>query len=333
MRETEPQEWFFFDARERELVATALSWMHDASPAHEVLLRARMGRLGALAGLIRDSASIATSWQEMRWEPDPGEALIDLLCRVPEYDFELHAPTKAVIGQAYLIAKINFFKSLGYALSATNSPAAWRDRMEVEIGQSIYSKMIEELFISIVTDPSRPHALKARAAHLLFRIWDDRLLAEIDDISPLLEAAWQARNRVRPVLGTMLGAHEVFRLFQEASDDRFLDYYTNSDIVPDEEMAAFEEFLFGVSYEDITALRRHLVEHGVSAVSPDDARRLLGEGHLAWSSELMGPQAIYTNYRRRRMLAASRTLTSAIGPKRTAEEYVMAAFLQRGLAP
>ncbi len=322
-------DWFFFDDAERALVADALAWLAHAAPAQESALGGNLARLGALAGVIRDSAPIATSWQQMRGRSDPGEALVDLLCRVPEYDFDLHIPTKAVLGQSYLVAKINFLKAVGYALAAADAPSALRGRAEHELGQSIYSKMVEELFVTLVTNPTHEHALKARAAGLLFRIWDERLLSEADDVAPLLEAAWQARNRVRPVLGTMLGAHEIFRLFQEARDDRFLDYYTGGEAVPDDEMAAFEEFLFGLSHEHIGALRGHLAEHHLSAVSPADALRILGANHDLWSPEITGPQAIYTHYRRRRRDATVRALTGARGPKKTAEEYVLAASLLR----
>lgn len=329
MRSEAADAWFFFDASERALVADALACLAAAAPSQEAALRGHLARLGALAEVIRDSAPIATSWQQMRAQRDPGEALIDLLCRVPEYDFDLHIPTRAVLGQSYLVAKINFLKAVGYALAAADASPALRARGEHELGQSIYSKMVEELYVTLVTDPARAHALKIRAAGLLFRIWDERLLSEVDDVAPLLEAAWQARNRVRPVLGTMLGTHEIFRLFQEARDDRFLDYYTGAQAVPDDEMAAFEEFLFGLSHEHIGALRAHLAAHRLSVVSPDDARRILGAGHDTWSPEITGPQAIYTNYRRRRRDATVRALTNARGPKKTAEEYVLAASLLR----
>jgi hypothetical protein len=319
--------WFFLDARESALMTAAFAWLREVSPAQESLLRANLARLEHLAVVIRDSAPIATSWASMRWREAPGEALVDLLCRVPAYDLELHLPTRAVIGQAYLVAKINLFKAVGYAL--TEGDAALRARAEAEVAESVASKMVEELLVCIVTDPAGERALKGRAAALLFRVWDERLLAEVDDIAPLLAAAWDARNRVRPVLGAMLGAHEVFRLFQEARDERFLDYYT-AEVVPEEEMAAFEEFLFGLLHEDIAALRQHLREARVSCISIDEARVVLGPGRDAWAEEVTGPQALYTNYRRRRMMAASRALTGAPGPKKTAEEYVLAAWLRRG---
>jgi hypothetical protein len=324
---TAPDAWFFFDASERALVSKTLDHVRDAAPEHHSLLCGNLTRLASLAALIRDSAAIGTSWQSMRGTP--GEALIDLLRRVPDYDVELHIPTRAVLGQAYLVAKINFFKSLTYALDGVASHDALRAEMEAELGQSIYSKMLEELFLSVVTDRTATHALKGRAAALLFRIWDDRLLAEVDDVAPLLESAWEARNKVRPVLGTMLGAHEIFRLFREARDDRFLEYYTSRDEVTADEMAAFEEFLFGLSHEDIGALRRHLSEQHLAALTPAEARDFLGPHHDAWASTHTGPQALYSDYRRRRMLAASRALNGLPGPKKVAEEYVLAAWLCR----
>lgn len=326
---TAPEQWFFFDVTESELVAETLDHVREHRPEHHTLLQGNLSRLSSLAVIIRDSASIATSWQSLRGASGSGEALIDLLRRVPDYDIELHIPTRAVLGQAYLVAKINFFKSLHYALIADSGPESLCARMEVELGQSIYSKMLEELFTSILTDRAAEHALKGRAAVFLFRIWDDRLLAEVDDVAPLLEAAWEARNKVRPVLGTMLGAHEIFRLFREARDDRFLEYYTGRDEVPPDEMASFEEFLFGLSHEDIGALRRHLSEQHLASLTPAEARAFLGPHHDAWASTLTGPQALYSDYRRRRMLAACRALNGAPGPKKVAEEYVLAAWLRR----
>ncbi len=324
-----PAEWFFLDERERALMAAALGWLAGESAPREALLRANLARLGRLAEVIRDSAPIATSWSAMRFGEAPGEALADLLCRVPGYDLELHLPTRAVIGQAYLVAKINLFKAVGYALA--NGDPALRERAEAEVAESVASKMVEELLVAVVTDRAGERAIKGRAAELLFRVWDERLTAEVDDIAPLLASAWEARNRVRPVLGAMLGAQEVFRLFRETRDERFLDYYT-AETVPEEEMEAFEEFLFGLTHEDIAALRRHLSEARVSCVTPEDARRVLGPGRDGWADEVTGPGALYTSYRRRWTTAASRVLTGAPGPKKTAEEYVLAAWLRRGLA-
>jgi len=322
-------ELYFLDEPERELVTTAIAFVRKSSAEHAAILTDNLDRLSRAADIIRQSPSIMRSLETRPRSSFSGEPLLDVLCRVPDYDLDLHIPTKAVFGQAFLIAKINFFKSLGYTLDAFDGPQDLQARVQHELGQSIYSKLAEELFISIVTDPRGARAVKMSAAKSLFDIWEDRLLSEIDDFAPILESIWRARNKVRPVLGTLLGTQEFFRLIQEACDDRFLSYFADGD-VPEEQVQAFEEFLFGISYEEITQLRAHMHEKSTQVVSTEEARGLLGRNRASWAPGT-GPQALYTSYKKRRVKAAYRELTGVPGPKKTAEEYVMGAFISSGV--
>jgi len=318
---------FFFDTAEQELVTAALEVIRSKATEPADLLESSLHRLEGLAALVRDSPSIVKSWSSWAGHDFSGESLIELLCRVPEYDLDLHVPTKATIGQAYLIAKINFFKAIGYALEPLSAPKELTLRLELELGQSVYSKLAEELFISILTDSDAARSVKAGAARFLFRIWDERLMIEVDDFAPLLESVWRARSKVLPLLGTMLGTYEVFQLFREACDPRFIDYF-GSESLAVEQLLAFEEFLFGLSYEEIQKLRRHMHESSASVMTLEQARELLGRKRPSWSAQHEGAQAFYTSYKKRRVNAHYRSLTGAEGPKRTAEEYVMMALLQ-----
>ena len=60
----------------------------------------------------------------------------------------------------------------------------------------------------------------------------------------------------------------------------------------------------------------------------DEARGLLGRARSSWMPERNGAQALYTSYKQRRVKAAYRALTGVRGPRKTAEEYVMIAFLR-----
>jgi hypothetical protein len=324
--------WFFLDAAERGVVDRALAAVGATKPKQRAVIEGMLVRLHSLAELIRDSPSLASSWDGGAGRAFSEDTLIEQLCRVHDYDIELHIPTKAVLGQAYLIAKINFMKALGYMLDAVNTPAALCQSVEREVAQSIYSKLAEELFVSIVTDASAPSHVKTGAARFLFRIWEERLNIEVDDFAPLLESAWGARSKLLPVLGTMLGTLEVFRLFQEARDKRFLDYFGEDHVEP-EQLLAFEEFLFDLSHEKIAQLRAHMVAEGQACISLDEARALLGNSVRSWAPVQNSAAALYTSYKKRRVNAAHRALTGAIGPKKTAEEYVMIAFLAAGALP
>ena len=156
------------------------------------------------------------------------------------------------------------------------------------------------------------------------RIWEDRLEAEIDDFAPVLESVWRARNKVRPVIGTTLGTHEFFRLLKECSDTRFLEHFEGD--VPDEQLQAFEEFLFGLSYEQLSALRERMHNDNQSSLSSEQARAAMGRP-ASWAPENEGPQGLYTSYKKRKVKAQYRALTQAPGPRNTAEEFVMSSFL------
>jgi len=327
----EVRDLFFFDEREASLVLDTLAAIRAVDPERASLLDANLERLARAADLIRKSPSIARAY-DGRFRTSSGfsgETLVDALCRVPDYDLDLHIPTKAIFGQAYLVAKINLFKALGYGLESIGGSAHLHEGLQHELGQSIYSKLGEELFIAIVTDTDAPRAVKTRAARSLFRIWDDRLLAEIDDFAPILESIWRARNELRPVLGTMRGTQEFFKLVQAACDERFVDHFAREDVTA-EQHQAFEEFLFGLSHEEITQLREHLAAKNAACVSQEEARAVLRRTGESWVPA-PGPQGLYTSYKRRRVKALYRSLTGAVGPKKTAEEYVMIAFLERGV--
>ncbi len=299
------------------MTGRALDVLEDVAPGEAGPLHDNLRRLARAADLVSESPSVV--------EHSDG-ALLDLLCAVPDWDLDLHVPVRVTFGQAYLIAKIDFLKALGRGLDAADAADELRERVVAELGQSIYSKLAEELFIAIVTDAHAERELKVAAARALIRIWEDRLHTEIDDFAPALESIWRARNKLRPIIGTTLGTQEFFRLLSECSDTRFLDYFGQD--VPDEQLQAFEEFLFGLGFEQLASLRDAMQSRGASAVTPDQARELLG-GPPSWSPGDEGPQALYTSYKRRRVRARFRALTGAPGPHRTAEEFVMRSLLVR----
>jgi hypothetical protein len=317
---------YFMDADERALVSDALALIEEVEPDEAVLLADNLDRLARAADLVRNSPPVLGSWEARRVVSGSGETLLDLLCAVPDWDFDLHVPVRVIFGQAYLIAKINFLKALRYGLEAVHAPNGLLDRAEIELGQSIYSKLAEELFVSIVTDSSAERPVKVAAAKSLFGIWERRLDSEIDDFAPVLDSVWNARNKIRPVIGTTLGTHEFFRLLRECSDTRFLEYFEGD--VPDEQLQAFEEFLFGLSWEQISTLRDRMRAENRSSVSSDQAHAALTRPP-SWAPRQDGPQALYTSYKKRRVRAQYRVLTAAPGPRKTAEEFVMTSFLMR----
>lgn len=317
---------FFLDGGEREFVREALDVVMASNLQHGQGLYAEMQALAQLAALIQDSPGIA-EWVHGTRPLDSGEALIALCSSIVDYDKELHLPTKAMVGQAYVLAKIHFFENIAQALATARAPAALQERAWSEWAAALHGRMAEEILISIAMDAHCEHSARVDAGRILFHIWEDRLLVEVDDFAPVLESAWQARRKLRPVLGTMLGAQELMRLFQLARDDRLLAYFAE-DNVAEEETQAFQEFIFGLSHESIQLLRARMSERAIRALSFDDARALLGIQDGIQFLDVPTPQALYTSYRMRRVKAQARALTGVPGPKKTAEEYAMSHLLR-----
>ena len=140
-----------------------------------------------------------------------------------------------------------------------------------EVAQSIYTLLAEELFLALLRKPDVARRTKQRAADQLITIWDDAAL-EIDDFAPLLESAWHARNRINTAYGTLLGATETFRLVTEDCSPEVLEFFGRDGMSADES-AAFEEFLFNMTSEELATLRRAMQQQHVSAASPDVGRR------------------------------------------------------------
>lgn len=320
--------WDFFDERERALVSFALTELRTRAPARAGVLEEELCRLERAAALTRQCPSVEETLPKDGGH-DRIERLVKVLGDVPEYELDLHLPGRAVFGQGYLLAKIHFLEMLEGSLRTVGAPEELCARARQEQAQSIYSKLAEELFLAVMTDRGNAHAVRRGAAERLLKLWEDRLLTEVDDVAPLLESAWHARNQLRPVLGTLLGTSEILSLFRTAQDERFPAYF-QSETLSAEEVQAFEEFVFGLSFEEITTLRTIMAARGLGAISVEDARGMLGLGPDQWRPELSEPRALYASYRARKVRASYRALVAAPGPRRTAEEYVVVALLAQG---
>ncbi len=307
--------WPFLDAQEQALVEEGLPLTGERRPG---LVRA-LARLGRVAQVAWDSAP----------ELSPDEIVQRL--GGSRYDADFRLPPEAAVGQAFLLAKAAFLGDLAVALGGAGEEL--RRRAGAEHAQSIHSRLAEELFHEVAGDVNVDLSVRHAAARKLSRLWNDPVWTEIDDVAPLLDAIWDARCRLRPVLGTLLGTHEVLELFRSTRDERFLDHFTRDD-VPEEELQAFQEFLLGLSTEEHATLRAEMSARGVSVLSLADAHEILGipDDGSELSPGRTGPEAMVASYRARKVKASYRILARVPGPRRTAEEHVVIARLARGQA-
>jgi hypothetical protein len=87
----------------------------------------------------------------------------------------------------------------------------------------------------------------------------------------------------------------------------------------DETRWALEEFLFGLSYEEIQRVRSRLKRFGIGAVGYDEVRSYLGANPSYVMVDNRDPRAIYNFFIERRDACILRKRMSVPGPLHTLE--------------
>jgi hypothetical protein len=322
-----PQSVSVLDRHETELVEEALAAVGETSPADAEILVGLIEELKATSSLLDRQRPLRRP-TSLAGVPRNEQTLIEHLCNLDGLSGDLALPLKATLSRTYLLTKINFLRGFVKATAALPNCARMTHDLREELAQSIYTLLAEELFLALLRKPDVTRRTKQRAADQLITVWDDAAL-EIDDFAPLLESAWHARNRINSAYGTLLGATETFRLVTEDCSPEVLEFFGRDGMNADES-AAFEEFLFNMTSEELATLRRAMQQQHLSAASPAWAAEILGRQieDLEHSHEI-DPMALYRSFQRRQLAADFRLMSGAPGPRRTAEGYLMVYLLDQ----
>jgi len=245
------------------------------------------------------------------------ESLITQLCNKDENDFKFNIPTKAILGKSYLIAKFNFFysfKRLMKDIPKLKEKEKQIDRITFDI---IFTIMVEEVFISITMDDNCETISKKKISYLLVDLWEYRLDHGMKLIDEILFKLWDARDTLIPVFGTLRGTTEMFQLFMKI-DPRIADY-----IKTEQETFALKEFIFGLSFEELEKINKHMEFSGQTVMSEMDILKFLDKDLIKLSSKNHGPKEFYSFFLQRKNNARHRKYSSLNGPKRTLEEIII----------
>lgn len=234
----------------------------------------------------------------------------------------LRAPTQAIVGRALNFAQVNFFRMLWHVAGDLGDPKTGRALRETAARQlrtSIYAQLVEEVLSDLATDAAIERHVRERAVRQIAQLWGHRLTFRVHEFLPVLEATWEARARVRVVGGTLVGTAEMFQLLVQGADFGFVQLFAERE--PEaEEAQAFREFLFGRSSEELDELTARMAREKRTSIELDsrdtDLRRDAGSIY-------------YEFFQARAARSQARLLTQVPGPKRTAESYVVLAWLER----
>lgn len=283
------------------------------------------GALHAFPGVFRES-SLGSRRRDL-------DTLVELYAQASDADVDMFLPTRALLGRALLMARMNTWRLLDYATDEavpSQHPARPLLRREVDrwLHRCVYSKLAEEVLSSISMDAALARPIRREAVRNLVSIWDGQPSAEVRAFFPLLEAVWHARRQLRVNVGTLLGFSEMMMLLQAGCDPQFVQYFAQGRRTSDEQQA-FQEFLVGVTTEQILSLEQLLQRTGRTSMSREEAEQALGRQASTGPARAHPGVRAYHFYRERFLQAAARRLRDLPGPKHTAEEYMMVYFLER----
>jgi hypothetical protein len=302
---------------EERLVANIEEWLKERNPGDYRLVGEQFQRLRRLGAAVFDYPSIRATQilnDSARDETQLAESL--LAFSAPSY--LLYIPTKVTAFRSFLAAKFHAFSLLSYLTGDREDFYGAVKHVTLSV---ICSLMAEDVYFSCLEDPGFSKSTKARLADDLIALWDSGTDPRGIKHLSALSALWIARDSAPPSFGTMDGNTELLRISIEM--DRDWQEFLLEESTNDETRWALEEFLFGLSYEEIQQVRSRLKRYGVSAVSYSEIRSYLGSRPAYPVVDSRDPRAIYNFFIERRDACTLRKRVAAPGPRHTLEEIYL----------
>lgn len=304
--------------KQREMVDGLTQKVAHVDPDQLDLLSRRLDDLRRLAmAIARFPSLLERSMFTGGVVRTPQELIESLVKHTPDGEAILQLPSKATLGRGFLVAKIHTFSSLTKLARNINLDAKTVQAFQDETVSMMFLLQAEDVYLNMIRDPSIEMDFRRQLALSLLLLWEHRADQNISDIAPVLQAVWAARRKLAPAFGTMMGTSELIMISMQM-DEQWAKFIKEKLSIP-EVSQAMEEFLFGLSYEQIQHLKTILREKGIAAIGRDEVSTFLGQ-HVKTDVSL-DYRDFFTQYSLRRDNARARNRFGLTGPHRTLEDY------------
>ena len=303
--------------RQKELIQEVMPQIKAVDPEKAENFQERLDSLESLAQAVAKFPSLLERHELIGGTRTPTSLIDSLIDHQDSGDAILQLPSKAMLGKGLLVAKMHTFSSFAKYTHHIAELKKYSKAFDTETVSSMYSLLIEDVYLNLIRDSSQPMEYRrewALSLLLLWEHWNDQGSAQV---APVLESVWMARRRLAPAFGTMMGTSELL-LISMQMDDQWIAFIKQKLSDPGVSQA-MEEFLFGISFEQINTLRTILKEKGIPAIGRDEVSKFLGE-HVK-SDAGLDYRDFYAKYTVRRDNARSRTRLKLNGPHKTLEDY------------
>ena len=312
-------EKLFLSEYELSLVEEALSQLDaENSDTNEAsLVKQRLDCLKLFGEAIALYPSIRES-QILRGFTRDEKLLINSLIGLAPSAHLLRIPSRIQAVRSFLVTKFHSFSLLNKLL---NPESNLHGSIKAILFSVMFTIMTEDVYFSCLEDPSLAEEIKFRLADELISLWDSGAEPAMIKHFPFLEALWKVRHESPPSFGTMDGTSELIRLSIDLEDD-WHDFLINQ-IGNEETKWALDEFLFGLSYEELISVRTRLKKFGISAAGYDEIQSYLGSAPAFTRIDNTDLRFIHDFYMDRKEAALLRKRLEIPGPQKTLEEIYL----------
>jgi hypothetical protein len=304
---------------EELLVGKIEDWLQGISPQNHILVHERFRRLRNLGNAVFDYPSIKNT-QYLRDILFDEHQLTESLLAFSASTQLLRTPAKVAAMRSFLIAKFHAFSLLARLTDGNSDLHTQAKDISFSV---IFTLMAENVYFSCLEDPGFSNNTKSRLADDLIALWDSGTdLRSIHHLMALF-SLWTARDSSPPSFGTMDGNTELLRISIDMGTETEWEDFLKEESTNDKTRWALEEFLFGLSFEEILQVRDRLRRYGVTSVGHNEVRSYLDSKPVFSPVNDHDPRAIYDFFIERRDACILRKRVSAPGPLHTLEEIYL----------
>ena len=307
-----------FTERQRKLLNEILPIVQQKDKERYEIFINRIAELESMGSSVSKFPSLLAR-QELAGGTRTRDTLINSLIKhQDDTDRTLRLPSKANLGKALLVAKTHTLSDFAnFAKHCGSEYEKLSKAFDNETMLSIFTLLAEDVYLNLISDNTQPMEFRKEWALSLILLWEHWNDQTSESVAPVLQSVWTARRRLAPAFGTMMGTSELL-LISMQMDDQWISFIKQK--MGDQGVTqAMEEFLFGISTEQISELRTILKTKGISAIGRDEVSKFLGQ-HVKADAGL-DYRDFYSLYTIRRDNARSRTRMKLEGPHKTLEDY------------
>jgi len=304
---------------EEALVSKSLDWLKNRNPQDYALVSERFRRLRNLGNAVFDYPSI----KDTKFVRDiliNENQLTESLLFFSAANHQLRTPAKVAALRSFLVAKFHAFSLLSKLIIECEEFHA----PVVGVGFTVvFTLMAEDVYFSCLEDPGFSNTTKSKLGNDLIALWDSGTDQRSIHHLMALSSLWKARDSAPPSFGTMDGNSELIRISFDMGTDTEWEDFLKEESTNDDTRWALEEFLFGLSYEEIMQVRNRLRKYGVTTIGHNEVRSYLDSKPVYSVVNDYDPRTIYDFFVERRDNCTLRKRVNSPGPLHTLEEIYL----------